>query len=364
MRYDTSFRVNARTIAADQPTYFIADIAANHDGDLERAKALIWLAKEAGADAAKFQHFKAAQIVSDRGFRQLGGQMGHQAGWNKSVFEIYEDYSLNRDWNETLAATATQAGIDFMTTPYDLEATDSIAPLVPAFKIGSGDITWTDSIGHIASKGLPVFLATGASSLKDVERAVDTVLRQNRKLCLMQCNTNYTGSLENFRHVNLRVLEHYSLIWPGLPLGLSDHTPDHATVLGAVALGARAVEKHFTDDQNRSGPDHPFSMTPETWRTMVLRTRELEAALGDGIKRIEANEQETAVIQRRALHAARNLTPGHVLCAEDFEALRPAPRGAFAPYEIERLKGRVLLTAKEKGEPLFETDLEASNDPR
>ncbi|MGF1455417.1 MAG: N-acetylneuraminate synthase family protein [Alphaproteobacteria bacterium] len=364
MRYDTSFRVNARTIAADQSTYFIADIAANHDGDLERAKALIWLAKDAGADAAKFQHFQAARIVSDRGFRRLGNQLGHQAGWNKSVFEIYEDYSLNRDWNEVLAATAAEAGIDFMTTPYDQEATDSIAPLVPAFKIGSGDITWTDAIAHIAAKGIPVFLATGASTLADVERAVDRVLRHNRKLCLMQCNTNYTGRIENIRHVNLRVLQHYAMVWPGLPLGLSDHTPGHATVLGAVALGARAVEKHFTDDSGRSGPDHPFSMTPEAWRTMVARTRELEAALGDGIKRIEENERETAVIQRRALHAARDLAPGHVLQREDLEALRPAPVGAFAPYEAEALPGRVLTTAKEKGEPLFAQDLESSDDPR
>ncbi len=357
MRYDTSFRVNARTIGADQPTYFIADIAANHDGDLERAKALIWQAKDAGADAAKFQHFQASRIVSDRGFRQLGSQIGHQSRWNKSVFDVYDDHSLDRRWNETLAATAAEAGIDFMTTPYDLEATDDIAPLVPAFKIGSGDITWTESIAHIAAKGIPVFLATGASAMEDVERAVATVLTYNRKLCLMQCNTNYTGKLENFRNINLRVLQHYALAWPGLPLGLSDHTPGHATVLGAVALGARAVEKHFTDDQDRTGPDHAFSMTPQTWREMVERTRELEAALGDGIKRVEENEQDTVIIQRRALHLTRDLRAGRPIGEGDLEPLRPAPPGAFAPYTADELLGRVLGRDKQRGDPLFADDL-------
>src|SRR5262249_13384674 len=134
-------------------------------------------------------------------------------------------------------------------------------------------------------------------------------------------NTNYTGSLENFAYVNLRVIQSYALHWPGLPLGLSDHTPGHATALGAVALGARVIEKHFTDDTTRKGPDHPFSMTPATWRDMVDRTRELERALGDGVKRVEANEADTVVVQRRCLRAASSLPAGKVLAASDLEAL-------------------------------------------
>ncbi len=362
MDYDTSFSVNGQEVAIDRPTYFIADIASNHDGDLERAKALIWLAREAGADAAKFQHFLARRIVSDRGFRVLKGNQSHQSGWNKSVFETYEDYEVNRSWTETLAATAAEAGIHFMTTPYDVEATTEIAPLVPAFKIGSGDITWTASIAHIARQGMPVFMATGAAEMKDVTRAVSTVLAHNRQLCLMQCNTNYTGDLENFAHVNLRVLQSYALTWPGLPLGLSDHTPGHATVLGAVALGARAVEKHFTDDMSRIGPDHGFSMTPATWREMVERTRELEAALGDGIKRVQDNEQDTVVIQRRALRLTRDLEAGAVLHGNSLEPLRPAPNGALEPWLEPKLLGRRLKVAKEAGDALFITDLEDTHD--
>ena len=132
----------------------------------------------------------------------------------------------------------------------------------------------------IASKKKPYILATGASSIVDVTRAVKTGLKINKDMALLQCNTNYTASLENFKYINLKVLEQYKNKFPNLILGLSDHTPGHATVLGSVALGGRIVEKHFTDDNNRDGPDHLFSMNPETWKEMVDRTRELEESLG------------------------------------------------------------------------------------
>lgn len=361
MKYQTSFAIGEHEISSSAPTFFIADIAANHDGSLQRAKDLIRLAKDAGADAAKFQHFRADKIVSDHGFRSLGGKASHQAKWGKSVFEVYADYSINRDWNEELAETAAAAGIYWMTTPYDIEAVDTVVNLLPAFKVGSGDITWPAFIEHVASKGKPVLLATGAATMTDVETSVEAVLRHNEQLCLMQCNTNYTGSLENFAYVNLRVLQAYALHWPGLPLGLSDHTPGHATVLGAVAFGARVIEKHFTDDTQRAGPDHPFSMTPATWRDMVDRTRELEFALGDGVKRVEANERETVVLQRRCLRATTGLPAGKVLSADDLEALRPAPEGALEPTDIQRAIGRRLVIAKEAGEAIFWRDFEADH---
>jgi N-acetylneuraminate synthase len=362
MRYVSSFLIGAREIALDRPTYFIADIAANHDGDLTRAKDLIARAKEAGADAVKFQHFLAHKIVSDVGFRQLGGQIAHQAKWQKSVFDVYRQYSLNRDWDVALVETARAVGVDWMTTPYDHEATDAVADLVPAFKIGSGDITWLESIEHIASKGKPVLLATGASCLAEVETAVAAILKHNPMLCLLQCNTNYTGDLDNLRHVNLRVLQSYAVHWPGLPLGLSDHTPGHATVLGAIALGARVVEKHFTDDNSRVGPDHGFAMNPASWREMVARARELEAALGDGIKRIEANEREAAVVQRRCLRLVRDLAAGTVIAREHLVALRPAPAGSLPPSAIEAALGRRLACARPAGAELRAGDLSPASE--
>jgi N-acetylneuraminate synthase len=345
-------KIGNRPIGEGQPAYFIADIAANHDGDLKRAQRLIHLAAEAGADAAKFQNFRAPKIVSDFGFRSMGGQASHQATWKKSVFEVYQDASIPFKWTPELKATCDQEGIHYFSSPYDFEAVDMLDPHVPAHKIGSGDITWLEIIRHIAGKGKPVMLATGASDIGDVQRAVDTILAVNRQLVLMQCNTNYTASLGNFQHIHLYVLRTYACMYPEVVLGLSDHTPGHATVLGAVALGARVIEKHFTDDIERVGPDHKFSMDPDTWRDMVERTRELESALGSGNKVVAGNEVETVVLQRRCLRASRDLKVGEVLNRSMIDVLRPAPIGTILPYEVEAVIGTRLLVDVPAGEAL------------
>jgi sialic acid synthase SpsE len=344
--------IGQRLIDSGEPTYFIADISANHDGDLERARALIHLAAEAGADAAKFQNFRAPKIVSGHGFRALGGQVSHQAKWKKPVSEVYQDASVPWDWTETLARECEAAGIHYFSTPYDLEAVDMLDPYVPVFKIGSGDITWPEMLRKVASKGKPVLLAAGASSIGDVQRAIDEILPLQSQIGLMQCNTNYTGSLENFRHIHLNVLKTFATMFPDAVLGLSDHTPGHATVLGAVALGARVIEKHFTDDTSREGPDHPFSMTPQSWRDMVDRTRELELALGSPDKRVAENERETVVVQRRCLRAAADLPAGSVLTREVIDVLRPAPRDAILPYEMDRVVGMRVRTPVTAGDHL------------
>lgn len=357
MRHRTSIRIGTRTISHDLPTYFVADVASNHDGSIDRARELIWLCHEAGADAVKFQHFRAAEIVSDRGFRQLGKALGHQAKWQKPVFEIYRQYELDREWTDELAATARQAGVDFLTTPYDVDAVDHTAALVPAFKIGSGDIDWLAFIRYVATQGKPVLLATGAADFGEVRGAVETVLSENSELVLMQCNTNYTANLENFRFINLRVLDTFASRWPGLPLGLSDHTPGHATVLGAVALGARVIEKHFTDENGRDGPDHAFSMTPAAWSEMVARTRELELSLGDGVKRVEANERDAKVIQRRCVRLARDLPAGVSLTSADLKCLRPQAPGSFDPQGMADIIGLSLVRDMACGEPVGPEDL-------
>ena len=153
-----------------------------------------------------------------------------------------------------------------MTTPYDIEAVDMFRDIVPAYKIGSGDITFHEEVEHIAKTGKPVLLATGAATMAEVEAAADLVLRHNRQLCLMQCNTNYTGSPENFKYVNLHVLQTLAARWPGMVLGFSDHNPGHFAVLGAAALGPRETEKHFTDDNSRQGPTTPTALHPVHWR--------------------------------------------------------------------------------------------------
>ena len=345
-------QVGSRAIGLDHPTYFIADIGANHDGSLERAKYLIRLAKQAGADAAKFQNFRAPKIVSDYGFTQFSGKMSHQDKWSKSVFEVYQDATIPFDWTPELKAVCDEVEIDYFSTPYDFDAIDMLEQYVPAYKIGSGDIDWLEALQRIAEKGKPVMLATGASDICDVQRAVHTILKVNPELVLMQCNTNYTGSPENFDHVHLRVLDTYRTMFPEVILGLSDHTGGHAAVLGAVTLGARVVEKHFTDDTTRQGPDHPFAMDPDTWAEMVQNTRQLERALGSADKFIAGNEQETKYVQRRCLRAARDIKAGEVFTREMIDVLRPVTPGAILPPEIEHVIGCKALVDMPVGQEL------------
>ena len=352
-------QVGAHTIGDNYPTYFIADISANHDGNLERARVLIQLAKEAGADAAKFQNFRAPHIVSDYGFRSLGGQLSHQSTWKKSVFEVYQDASIPFEWTPILKKECDLAGIDYFSSPYDFDAIDMLDEFVPAYKIGSGDINWLEALERIALKGKPVILASGASNIGEVQQAVRTFLAKNPQLVLMQCNTNYTASLENFNFINLRVLSTYRVMFPEVILGLSDHTPGHATVLGAVTLGARVIEKHFTDDNSRVGPDHPFSMTPATWKDMVDRTRELERALGSPEKIITANEQQTVIVQRRCLRTARDIQAGEAFTRGMIAVLRPATPGAILPDEMEALIGTTALKDIPAGKELRWTDVGA-----
>ena len=346
-----SFKIGKREVGGLNPTYFIADIAANHDGSLEQAKALIYKAAEAGADAAKFQHFTAENIVSDKGFKALQTQQSHQKNWKKSVFEVYQSAALPRDWTQELQFACHEVGIDFFSAPYDFDAVALLNQYnVPAHKIGSGDITWSAILEKIAQADRPILLATGASAIEDVVRAMSILERGGQPICLMQCNTNYTGELSNFRHINLNVLKTYKMMWPDIVLGLSDHTPGHATVLGAVALGARVIEKHFTDDTSREGPDHAFSMDPSSWQQMVDRTRELEFALGSTRKFVAENDLETVVLQRRCIRAREDLKAGTTLTEENIEALRPAPAEAVMPYDLDKVLGRKLKVDKAKGE--------------
>ncbi len=354
----TRIRIADRWVGDGEPTYFVADISANHDGVFERAKKLIYLAKEAGADAAKFQNFRAPKIVSKHGFESLGRQLSHQAKWKKSVYEVYQDASIPWEWTEKLKKYCDEVGIHYFSSPYDFETVDMLEPFVPAFKIGSGDITWPEMLEKVSSKGKPVILSTGASDIGDVQRAVNIIRAINPDLILLQCNTNYTGSRENFKYIQLNVLRTYKAMYPDLIVGLSDHTPGHAAVLGAVALGARVVEKHFTDDRSREGPDHPFSMDPIAWKEMVERTRELELALGDGDKRVQDNETETVVVQRRCLRAARDIAQGTILARELVDVLRPAPHDAIFPYDLERVLGKRARVALKMGEYLTWDKLE------
>ena len=343
------FKLGRKKISRNSPVYFIADIAANHDGSLNRAKKLIRLCAKAGANGAKFQHFKAQTIVSKKGFEKIG-KITHQSKWKKSVYDVYDDASINFNWTKELKKECKKNKIDFLTSPYDLDYVDKVKKYICAYKIGSGDITWLEVLKKISKKKLPVILATGAATLNEVKQAVKTILKNNKKLVLMQCNTNYTNSIQNYDFINLNVLKSYKRIFKDkVILGLSDHTQGHVSVLGAVALGARVVEKHFTDDNNRIGPDHAFSMNFNTWKAMVDDTRILEKTLGDGIKKIEKNELQSSLVQKRSIYAINNIKKNESF-KNNITVLRPALKNHLPANKFAWLKNKKAKKNIKKGE--------------
>ncbi len=352
-----TIKIGSTVISRFSKPYFIADIAANHDGDINRAYKLIELAKQSGADVAKFQNFKASKIVSDLGFKNMNGQVSHQKNWSKSVFEVYNDASLSDDWTPLLKEKCNEVGIEYMTSPYDFESVDLADNYLNAYKIGSGDISWHEMLEYIANKNKPVLLATGAASAHEVDMAVKKILKLNKELILMQCNTNYTANKENYKYINLNVLKTFNKLYPDLILGLSDHTLGYTTVLGAIALGATVIEKHFTDDKDRNGPDHKFSTTPKEWEEMVDKSNDLWLSLGNGVKKIEDNEQQPSIVQKRGLYLTKALNAGDVITKEDLEPLRPRNDEGFEPYEIHSLIGKTINKALENGAMLKREDV-------
>ncbi len=334
------FKINRTYVGKDCKTYFIADIAANHDGSLKRAKKLIQLAAKSGANAAKFQNFKAETIVSNKMFLSLKNKLSHQSKWKNSVFKVYKKAETPIYWTNELKETCYKFGIDYFTAPYDLNFISYLKKFVSAWKVGSGDITWHEIIMEMAENNKPIIIATGASNLEEVKIIMKKVLKKNKKIVLMQCNTNYTASMNNFHYINLNVLKDYKKNFPNVVLGLSDHTFGHETVLGSIALGAKVIEKHFTDNNSRIGPDHKFSMNPLTWYKMVESTRILESSMGDGIKKIEKNEIQTSIVQRRSILSSIKLKKNTIIKKKHLVFLRPCKSNALPPYMFKKLLGR------------------------
>lgn len=337
--------------------YFIADIGANHDGSLNKAIELIHLCRESGAHAAKFQNFSAKKIVSKYEFDKMPRKT-HQAKWKKSVFQVYQEASISEEWTSVLKKECDQVGIDYFTSPYDKNAVDHVNDFVDVFKIGSGDISWLEIIEYVIDKDKPILFATGASDLSDVERVMDLIKSKKAQHVLMQCNTNYTGSNENFKFINLNVLKKFCLSYPDSILGLSDHTPGHSTALGAIALGATVIEKHFTDNNNNEGPDHYFAMNPKSWKDMVERSEELFFALGDGIKKVEENEKDSFFVQRRSIVAKKELNPNEIVSESDIDYLRPYTNNGFHPFEKELVLGKKIKRKILNGESIKRQDVE------
>lgn len=352
LEFNQNIKIGNRIIGENYPTYFIAEIGGNFDGSIEKAKRLIDAAKEAGADCAKFQTFTANTIVSEGGFSKMTLH-GVHGSWGRTVTEVFRDVEFPMEWHHEIAEYCAQIGIDFSTSPYFKEAVDLCADMkLPFIKIGSGEITWLDMIEYIASKDIPVMLATGDATMSEIDEAVRTIEKTgNKNLVLMQCITNYPSKIES---ANVNVIKTYQSAFNCLT-GYSDHSPGHVVALASVVLGARVIEKHFTLNKNDKGPDHPHSMEPSEFKFMVDSIREVEKAMGSTRKEVVEEESETVYVQRRCLYAKNDLKKGQIIKESDITVLRPAL--GIPPKFKNTIIGKTINKDIPVNDPIFWEDL-------
>ena len=355
--------INSRKVGPQFPTYIIAEVGSNFDGDLDRAKTLAKKCKTAGADAYKIQNFLAPKIVSAEGFENL--QVSFQAKWKEPVVEVYKNAEFPRAWVAELAAYCREIGIEFLSSPYDKDAVDLLESIgVAAHKIGSGEIDNLEFLSYVARTGKPIIIGVGAADMPDIEAAIRAVRDTgNQQIIILQCVTNYPAPIADS---NLRAMAAFQDQFDVL-VGYSDHTigpkqggddplSGKTVPLAAVALGACVIEKHVTDDPDRTGPDHPFAMTIHgDFAEMIAGIRAVESALGDGAKRVMESERETIVIQRRGIYAARPIAKGEMIAREAIEFLRPAV--GFRPREANLVIGKRALRNIPEGAPLRSDDI-------
>lgn len=346
--FNKRIQIGDKWVGENFSTYFIAEIGANFDGNIDKAKRLIDAAKEAGADCAKFQTFSTPKIVSEGGFSRMQLK-GVHGSWGKTVSEVFKEVEFPVEWHKEIADYCKTVGIDFSTSPYFKEAVDLCVELdVPFIKIGSGDITWLEMLDYIARKGKPVMLATGDATMSEIDEAVRTIeAAGNKDLILMQCITNYPSKIDS---ANVNVLKTYQLAFDVLT-GYSDHAPGHVVALASTVIGGRVIEKHFTLNKKDKGPDHPHSMEPSEFKFMVDSIREVERAMGSTRKEVVEEEGETVYVQRRCLYAKHDLKEGHIMTDDDFDVLRPAL--GIPPKYKTVIMGKVCKDNIEKGQPLF-----------
>jgi sialic acid synthase SpsE len=347
-KFSKTISFNERLVGVGYPAYFVAEIGANFDQSLDKAKKLCDAAKEAGADCAKFQSFISEKIVSPKGFQKMQLK-GVHGTWGRPVNEVFKDAEFPREWHYLIKEHCDNIGIHFSTSPYDFDAVDLCVDLdLPFIKIGSGEITWLEMIEKIASKQKPVVLATGDATLSEIDEAIRVIESTgNKDIILLQCITNYPSMIES---ANINVLKTYQNAFDVLT-GYSDHSFGDVVILGSIALGGVFVEKHFTLNKADKGPDHPHSMNVEEFKSMVDRVRQLELAMGSTRKFVVEEEQETVLVQRRGLYAAKDIPQGKILEYSDLVELRPA-LGILPKYK-STIIGKSFKSNIEAGQPIY-----------
>lgn len=337
-------RIGERAIGGDHPVFVIAEAGINHDGDMGKARDLVAAAADAGATAVKFQtHLPEMEMLRD-------GETADYVG--ESLFDLLKRVELTRDQHLELKSYAESLGIVFISTPFSREAADLLDSVeVPAFKIGSGEMTNHPFLRHVAAKGKPVILSTGMSTLQEVEDSVAVVTELNPDLILMQCTSTYPSRYED---INLHVLETYRERF-GVPVGLSDHSEGVYTCLGAVALGAAVLEKHFTLDRNWPGPDQKASIEPRELEELVRGARAVKAALG-ARKEVIADEVPVQRMARESVVALVDLQPGTTISSDMVWVKRPGT--GIPAREMDKVIGRRVRRAVAAESLLSWEDLE------
>lgn len=327
--------------------FIIAEAGVNHNGDFKNAVRLIDIAKESGADAVKFQTFKAEELVSSLA-PKADYQKKNTAG-NESHLEMIRKLELPFEDFRKLGAYCGKAGIHFMSTPFDHSSIDFLSEIeMPFFKIPSSEITNFPYLDRIARAGKPLILSTGMSTLQEVREAVSVLNSAgNKEVTLLHCTSSYPADP---RDANLRALQTLKETF-GLPVGYSDHTPGIEVSLAAVALGACVIEKHFTLNKTLPGPDHKASLSPEELHALVKGIRIVESSLGHGRKEPTESERNTAAVARKSLVAARDILPNTVLTHEMIAIKRPGT--GIPPAKLQLFIGKRSRVAIAADTPLL-----------
>jgi len=331
--------------------FIIAEAGANHNGNFGLARRLVAMAAGAGADAVKFQTFKANECAGS--FAQKADYQKRNTKKHESQLAMLKSLELPFPRFKDLQNLARKLKIEFLSTPDGLESLNFLVKLsVPFLKIGSSEITNLHFLKTIGSTGIPLILSTGMATLGEVETALDAIFSAgNADVTLMHCTTDYPAPAED---ANLFAMKTMAAAFQ-LPVGLSDHTIGNEAAIAAVALGAKAIEKHITLDKNLPGPDQAASMSPDEFYGFVQAIRKTEQLLGNGIKRPSKREVVTMQVVRRSIVAAHHLCKGRVLEESDLAFKRPGT--GLSPSLAPTVSGRRILRPFEKGEPLNWVDL-------
>jgi N-acetylneuraminate synthase len=338
-----TIEVSGRKIGLDSPCFIIAEAGVNHNGEVDLAKRLVKVAANAGADAVKFQTFKADRVVTS--MAPKAQYQLHSTRETESQLDMLRRLELPIDAYQKLMSYCRAKGITFLSSPFDKESVDFLDNLgVPAFKISSGEITNSPFLSHVGRKRKPIILSTGMAYIGEVEAAVNTIKKAgNQDLILLHCVSSYPAEPGD---VNLRAIRTMETAF-GVPVGYSDHTVGIEVAFAAVALGACVIEKHFTLDRKLPGPDHQASLEPEELAALVRGIRTVEAALGHGRKEPVTSEANTAAVARKSLVAGLDIKAGTRLTEEMIAIKRPGT--GLSPAMRPHVVGRTLCVDVAEG---------------